>query len=115
MEDETMSKYVTCGLLDTGVGFSDILCDPDTGDVIYCSDLLGDSLFSNITVMDPIELENDSVIEILCEYFKCDGAILSESFVIILRDGVAEYHCYDDTSKIKHIVNYDLSMSYEFE
>lgn len=110
-----MKDYVTCGMLDSGVGYSDILCDPKTGDVILCSDLLGDSLFSNITVMDPSTYQNDSVITNVCQYFKCDGAILSESYLITLKDGVASYRSFADTSKILHTVAYDLNMSYDFE
>lgn len=110
-----MKSYVTCGMLDSGVGYSDILCDASTGDVILCSDLLGDSLFSNVTVMDPMPYDKESIIENLCDYFKCDGAILSESYLITLRDGVAEYRSYADTSVVKHTVSYDLYMSYSFD
>lgn len=110
-----MKDYVTCGMLDSGVGYSDILCDPKTGDVILCSDLLGDSLFSNVTVMDPNAYPNEGVITNICDYFNCDGAILSNSYLITLKDGVATYRSYADTSKIMHTVNYDLNMSYDFE
>ena len=108
-----MRKYVTCGTLKVGVGFSDILCDLSTGDLIFCDDINGNCVMSNMSVTDPICTKDSPAVSNILASTGADGVIMSESYLIILRDGVAEYRDYVDATKIKHVVNYDLDIEYD--
>ena len=110
-----MREYVTCGAIDCGNGWSDIVVEPITGDTICCNDLLGDSLFSNISVADPMPFENEEAIRKVCEHFNCDGVIMSASYLITLKDDVASYRNYLDNTKVEHRVEYDLCQEYVFD
>lgn len=110
-----MTGYVTCGALDTGNGFSDIVVNVETGDAVCCSDLLGDSLLSNVAVLDPIHFDNAPLLDKLCEHFDCDGVIMSGKHLITLKDNKAYYRNYGNNEMIEHVVDFDLNVSYDFE
>lgn len=110
-----MKDYITCGAFGDGNVYSDIVVDPVTGDTILCSDLLGDSLFSNITIMEPTYFDNEAVVRKMCEHFQCKGVIMCSQFLITLKEDKAEYREFSNTDNIVHEVGYDLFLDYQFE
>lgn len=110
-----MSKFVTCGTLKVGLGFSDIVCDVTTGDLIFCDDVNGNCLMSNLAITDPICTEGSPAPDNIINSTKADGVIMSESYLIILRDGVAEYRDYANGTCVLHTVEYDLDIVYDGE
>lgn len=105
-------KFVECGILKEGVGLSPIVCDPSTGDLIFCDDLNGNCIMSNLSITDPLPMESDVLTKIK-EDNDADGVILSESYIIILKDGIATYRNYGDALKVIHEVEYDTDIEYE--
>lgn len=110
-----MKEFVTCGTLKAGVGFSDIVCDPSTGDLIFCDDIMGNCIMSNMSILDPICVEGSPAISKILEDTEADGVIMSATYLIILRDGVAEYRSYAEATNVMHRVEYDLDIEYDGE
>ena len=108
-----MKELITCGTLKVGVGFSDIVCDPSTGDLIFCDDINGTCLMSNLAITDPICTDGSPALDNIIATTGAIGAILSESYLIVLRENVAEYRSYTAATKIIHSVEYDLDTEYE--
>lgn len=110
-----MKNFVTCGMLKVSVGFSDIVCDTSTGDLIFCDDINGNCVMSNLSIVDPIPTDGSPAPAKIIESTGADGVIMSDTYLIILKDGIAEYRDYADATKIIHTVNYDLDIVYDGE
>ena len=111
-----MKDFITCGTLKVGLGFSDIVCDPSTGDLIFCDDINGNCIMSSMSITDPMNMENNSAaLERLVADANADGVILSETYLIVLKDFVAEYRAYGDNTKVVHRVEFDLDIVYDGE
>ena len=108
-----MKDFVTCGTLKVGVGYSDIVCDVSTGDLIFCDDINGNCLMSNMSITDPICTEGSPALDNILSATNAIGAIMSESYLIVLFPDVAEYRNYADATKVIHRVEYDLDTEYE--
>lgn len=112
-----MGKYVTCGILKGGVGLSDIVCDVTNGDLIFKDDVLGNCLMSNLSLTDPVDIvptEKEAAINKLRVNSGSDGVILSDTYLIFLKDGKAEYRKYTEPHIVAHTVAYDLDIEYTF-
>ena len=111
-----MKHLVQCGVLKGAYGMSPILCDVATGEAIWSDDICGNCVLSNITVMEPVT-RNEKVYLNFIDYFNCKGVVVTEDYIIIFREDVAEYHKYTDIDKIEHVTEYDTDIVYneEFE
>lgn len=108
-------NFVMCGTLKVSAGHSDIVCDIKTGDLVFCDDVMGSCLMSNMAVTDPIDCEGkDEVLNNILKSTEADGVIMSETYLITLKDGVAEYRDYKNGMEVLHTVNYDLDIEYDF-
>lgn len=105
-----MANFITCGAYDPGNGFSDVLADTATGDVILDSDLLGRVFMSELAVIDPIPMQDYAVVQKICEYFGCDGVILSHRNLITLKGNVATYRDYVDNSKVIQTIEFSTDL-----
>ena len=105
-----MSNFITCGAYDPGNGFSDVLADTSTGDVILDSDLLGRVFMSELAVIDPIPMQDLSVVQKICEYFDCDGVIMSHRNLITLKGATATYRDYADNSKVVQTIEFSTDL-----
>ena len=105
-----MAKFVTCGAYDAGSGFSDIHVNPATGDVILDSDLLGRVYMSELAVLDPIPVPEPTVVSNICEYFDCDGIIMSHRNLITLKGTEATYRDYADNTKVVQVIEFSTDM-----
>ena len=105
-----MANFITCGAYDSGNGFSDIHVDTVTGDVILDSDLLGKVYMAELAVLDPIVAPDIAVIEKICNYFSCDGVIMSHRNLITLKDNVAEYRDYANNSTVLKTIVFNTDM-----
>ena len=105
-----MANYVVCGIYNPGNGYSDIYVDTATGDVILDSDLIGRVYLNELCVLDAATVTETSSLEKICDYFDCDGVILSDRHLITLRGLKAEYRNYADNSKIEHEVEFDTDL-----
>lgn len=110
-----MSKFITCGTMKLGVGFSDIVCDVTTGDLIFCDDVNGNCIMSNMSLTNPMPILSEEAVTNILSYTKADGVIMSDMYLIILRDGVAEYRDYADPNKVIHVVEFDTDTVFEGE
>jgi hypothetical protein len=110
-----MKDFVTCGSLKIGNGFSDIVCDPATGDLIFCDDINGNCVMSNMSITDPINTEYSPAVDKIIESTGADGVIMSETYLIILKDFEAEYRDYTDPMQVLHKVSFDIDIVYEGE
>ena len=108
-----MSNLLKCGVLDCGTGYSDVLLDPETDDLIVDSDLLGCCLLGDLCGRDPLVVD-DSTYEKMCETYNCDGIILLEAYIIRLymESMTAEYYEYG-AEKPKHTVKFNTDVAYE--
>lgn len=110
-----MKNYVTCGTLKLGNGFSDIVCDPTNGDLIFCDDINGNCLLSNMSITDPIDVTNSKAIDNILKSTGADGVIMSDTYLIVLKGTTAEYRDYSNASVVHHVVEFDTDIVYEFE
>lgn len=110
-----VNRFVTCGTLKESVGFSDIVCDITTGDLIFCDDVNGNCIMSNMSVTDPMYIDGSPAPMNIVNEMGLDGVIMSDSYLITLKDGVAEYRDYSDAMKVMHRVEYDLDIEYDGE
>ena len=108
-----MSKFVTCGKLDKGHGFSDIVCDITTGELIYCDDIEGNCIMSNLSLQDPIDIEHSPAADNILEYSGAEGVIMSNTYLIIINGDVAEYRDYSNFDRVLHRVEFDTDFVYE--
>lgn len=108
------SRFVTCGILESSAGgYSDIVCDLTTGDCIFVDDMIGPTIFENITVMEPVEMDT-SVLQKIVSKLGSKGVIVMQNFYIVLRDNdKAEYMSLLDGCKITNTVEYDLSTEFD--
>jgi hypothetical protein len=107
-----MGEFVTCGLLKVNEGYSDIVCDPSTGDLIFCDDILGNSVFSNLSISDPVPMDADVLLNII-DQTHADGVIMSGTYLIILNDYTAEYREFAKNMEVAMTTTYDLDTDYE--
>ena len=107
------NDFVMCGALRLGVGLSPVYCDVTTGDLVFSDDLNGNCLFSNMSLTDPIDMSGSHAFEKMCADMQCDGIILSNSYIITLKDDKAEYRQYGQSDKILQTVEFDLDTVYE--
>lgn len=107
-----MANLINCGILDSGIGLSELKCDPRTGEVIYCDDLNGNCVLSNISVMNPVELNFD-IYEKLLSQVSGRGIIITTDHVIVLQEDTAEYREVKDATIVVHTVSYDTDVVYE--
>ena len=109
-----MRELVECGTLSNGGDYCPIVCDPMTGDVVYDSDIMGKTLFSDITVADPLYLPPEAISKIARGVADvADGIICTNTYIIFLKDGVATYRFNSSSDKVEHTVNYSLDIAYE--
>lgn len=112
-----MEKFVTCGILKGGVGLSDIVCDVTNGDLVFKDDVMGNCLMSNLCITDPTDISSttkEAVVSKLLKDSGADGIILSDTYLIFLKDYKAEYRTYTEPHKVAHAVSYDLDIEYTF-
>lgn len=109
-----MSKLVLCGVMrsGTGAGYSDLVCNTSTGEVIYCDDLNGNCVVSNVSVRNPMELPDDVYLSML-DQIPADGIIATEEYMITLRGDQAEFRSVMDAEKVVHTVTFDTDVVYE--
>ena len=106
-------RFTTCGILESSAGgYSEIVCDNTTGDCIFVDDMIGPTIFDNITVTAPVAMELEVLYKIVAK-LQCDGVIVIKDFYIVLRDGKAEYMSLLEGCKITNVVEYDLSTEFE--
>lgn len=105
-----MAKFVNCGVFDPGNGYSDIYADPATGDVVLDSDLLGRVFMSELAVLDPLPVPEMSAVSKICQYFDCDGIIMSNRNLITLKGNTATYRDYADNSKIIQTIEFNTDL-----
>lgn len=111
-----MRELTNCGTLKMGLGYSPILCDNMTGDVVYDSDVLGKCLFSNVAVTDGV-LMADTIINNIMSQLEPEGyigVIVTNTYLIKLKEGKAYYCSFVDTTKVLHVVDFDLDTEYEY-
>lgn len=109
-----MAELIECGTLANGGEYSPILCDPTTGDVVYDSDIMGTLLFSDLTVADPMMLSAEAIMKIARGVAdKADGVICTNTYIILLKDGVASYRRNYSIDVVEYVVNYSLDIEYE--
>ena len=108
------SRFVTCGILESSAGgYSDIVCDLTTGDCIFVDDMIGPTIFENITVIEPVEMDT-SVLQKIVNKLGSKGVIVMQNFYIVLRDNdKAEYMSLLEGCKITNTVEYDLSTEFD--
>lgn len=107
-----MKNLVTCGTLKGGLGYSDIVCDPSTGDLIFCDDLNGNCVMSNLSVTDPLDV-SENVLHNIMKETNSDGVIMSATYIITIKDNTAEYRKVDCPSVIEHNVTFDTDVVYD--
>ena len=107
-----MSDFILCGVLKVNESFSDIVCDPSTGDLIFCDDILGNCVLSNMSITDPMLMQHDNLVSIALKS-GTDGVIMSDTYLIELNNYKADYKSYASGMKITHTVSYDLDTEYE--
>lgn len=110
-----MKYLMHCGAMRESVGLSDIVCDASTGDVVLVSDMMGQCLFSNVSVADPTYFADPAVVNKLCDTYDCDGVIMTYSYLITLKDNIASYRSFLDLENVAHTVEFDLFIDYEGE
>lgn len=109
-----MSKFVTCGKLKLGTGYSDIVCDVTTGDLIFCDDANGNCLISGIPcVPDPFDVTDSPAIDKIITQMECDGAILTGRYLITFNDFKAEFRNCSEPTIIKHSCDVDFNIEYD--
>lgn len=109
-----MAELIECGTLKNGGCYSPILCDPATGDLVYDSDLMGKTLFSDIALNDPLPMATEVVEKIARQVEdEADGVICSSRYIVFLKDGVATYRYNYSSSKVEFTCNYSLDIMYE--
>ena len=106
-------RFVTCGILESSAGgYSDIVCDLTTGDCIFVDDMIGPTIFDNITVIDPVAME-ESILRSIVYRLGAQGVIVIRNFYIVLRNDKAEYMSLLEGGKITNVVDYDLSTEFD--
>lgn len=105
-----MARFVTCGVYNNGAGLCDILCDTVTGELILLDDIGGNSYISELTVMDPIRVDETNGLQKTIEYFEADGVVMSQSYLVTFKDGVASYRGFLDNSKVLKTIEFDTDM-----
>lgn len=103
-----------CGYLKESRGFSPIVCDPVTGDLILNDDIVGNCIISEISVPDPVSTDAEYCQRVI-KHFKCDGVVKTDSYLITIRDYVAEFRSYYDINNIAKTVAFDLNAEYDGE
>lgn len=109
-----MADFIYCGLLSVNADPSPIVCDPSTGDLVLVDDILGNSILSNLSIVDPIPMDESVLRKLLTQVDGC-GVIMSSTYMIVLKEDKAEYHSFADMSKIEHVVDYDYDTVYDGE
>lgn len=100
-------KFITCGAIESGAGLDDIVVNEKTGDAVVISDLQGNRYLTGFKVEHPILCTDETNFQKLIDYFNCDGVILSQEYLITLKDYTASYRDYVDKQKIVLTVDYD--------
>lgn len=108
-------RFITCGILESSAGgYSDIVCDITTGDCIFVDDMMGATIFDNITVTEPTLMET-SVLQKIVDKLGVQGVIVMRNYYILLNDDKASYMSLLDGGKITNVIDYDLSTEFEAE
>lgn len=105
-----MDDYVRCGTLNVDGQLCPIYCDETVGDIFvkkpdgtYC-------LFSNMTLLDPVPLSDESLKSIY-EALDCLGFILTRTYTVVLDTAKAYYKVANNI--VKHTVDYNLNTEYK--
>lgn len=107
------SRLVTCGGMYMSGSLCYIYADPKTGECVLSSDLLGNCVMGEITVMKPSTFEDEAVLKQMCETFDCDGAIMSDEYLVTLKDEKASYRPYANLMQVAKVIEYDIDTVYE--
>lgn len=105
-------KFTKCGVLSNGIGLSPIYCDNETGDMIYVDDINGNCVMSNLGSPDPVEAADAALNKIMTSY-NLDGVILTDQYIIFLKDWEASYRKYDTADEVVQTVDFDIDITYE--
>lgn len=107
-----MSKLVKCGIMKCALGFSDIMCDQITGDLVLRDDMNGNCLMSNISLKDPITAE-DKVLYKLMEQTDSIGAAMSADYIITFKEETCDYRELSNPLEVWKTFEYDTNIVYE--
>lgn len=105
-----MASFTRCGSYDDGNGTCDLVADVNTGEVILVSDLLGNCYLSEITALNVLRFASEEAEAKIRRHFEADGVILTDKYLITLKDGVASYRNAQDYSAVEHTIKFDTDM-----
>lgn len=110
-----MSKFVLCGVLRLGTGFSPIVCDTSTGEAIFCDDVNGNCVLSNLTAVNPYEnLDFDNCVK-YATGAGVDGVIFTQQHCIQLDKFKAKYISFERVGEVDHELDFDVNVEYTGE
>ena len=107
-----MKEFITCGVLKEGIDFAPIVCDPATGEMILADDINGNCVLTNLGFHDPMMVGEDAAVKMAVDY-KVDGVILTQTYIIFLKDNVATLRTYTEPDKVKMSIDFDTNIEYE--
>lgn len=108
-----VNALVICGGLYVNSSLCYIYAHPGTGECILESDILGNVVLGEITVMNPTPFEDEVVINKMCNTFNCDGAIMCADYLITLKDEMASYRSYVNLEDVVKKIEFDTDTVYE--
>lgn len=76
--------HLLCGTLNIGSGHSDIVCNPDTGELIFCDSVMGNCVLSNLNVESPLSLSSSQISQALQQNPGHDGIIVTGDGIYLL-------------------------------
>lgn len=108
-------SFVTCGTLRGGLGFSPIVCFPATGELVLADDANGNCVISNISVVDPIEMDDDALNKLIAQSPKegCVGVAVTCTRLVLFYEFSADVYEYTDLTKPAYTVAYDTDVAFE--
>lgn len=102
-----MRTAVKCGIYDAGNGFEEVWRLTETDELIVSDQIMGNLFISPIKVSDTHSFDtNDAAVDI-CNALECTGVVLTDSYLITFKDGVASYRNTADVNDIIKTVDCD--------
>ena len=105
-----MSNYVICGKRIIDGEVYDLYANTATGEVVMESDLHGNCVLSEISVVDPLHLDKEEFYIKAIKGFQADGIIYSEKELIVLKGSTAEFRDFSNLNEVKATVVFDDSI-----
>lgn len=111
-EKQKTMEGIKCGYFDMGNGPVEVVCLPQTGDVVIMDDICGTSYISELTVEDPIGYPGD---ESVLEKFGAKGVVITGKGLYIFREDGYYFADATDLRNEQYISQYDTSQCYDGE